>query len=47
MPTLMSHGTNQSGAPTFDGCLNPWVFTKWLRDMDFLLCDTIYQKIGG
>ena len=21
-------------APTFDGCLDPWVFTNWLRQMD-------------
>ena len=21
-------------APTFDGCLDPWVFTDWLRQMD-------------
>ena len=21
-------------APTFDGCLDPWVFTDWLRQID-------------
>ena len=21
-------------APTFDGCLDPWVFTDWLRQME-------------
>lgn len=27
-------GTHQSGGPTFDGRLDPWVFTNWLHDMD-------------